>query len=57
MGKNKARDWEIRLEIGQTGTEQSIARELVCLLEKSLRAQVESKGTNSPGGTVVDTDV
>lgn len=45
MGKNKAGDWEIRLEIGQTGTEQgSRAAELMCLLEKSLRGRGRTRG-------------
>lgn len=40
MDKNKAGDWEIRLEIGQTGTEQGArAMEVMCLLEKPGREQ------------------
>lgn len=58
MGKSKAGDWEIRLEIGQTGTEQDARPvELMCLLEKSLRAQAENKGMDSSGEILVDTDV
>lgn len=58
MDKNKAGDWETRREIDHKRTKQDTrATELICLLEKSPRAQEESKGTDSHGEISLGVDV